>query len=93
MQKFKIIGKPLLVGKYVEGKKERIEVLMTENEYLMMHSEELMRKLRNTDNSGRYVRPRIHNVCMRTHYIRTQIDHARGWPRLTCLGKLGVCHI
>ena len=63
MQKFKIIGKPLLGEKYVEG---NIEELMRENEELMMHSEELMRKLRNTDNSVQYVRPRMHNMCAHT---------------------------
>ena len=60
MQKFKIIGKPLQGKKEVEG---NIEELMRENEKLMMHSEELMRILRNTDNSGHYVRPRTNNVC------------------------------
>ena len=41
---------------------------MRENEERMMHSEELMRKLRNTDNSGHYVRPCTHNV--RVHALR-----------------------
>ena len=42
--------------------KENIEELVRENEELMMHSEKLMRKLRNADNSGHYVRQRTHNV-------------------------------
>ena len=50
--------------------KERIEELMRENKEHMMHSEEPMRKLRNTDNSGHYVRQRTHNVladALRSH--------------------------
>ena len=48
-------------GFFIEGYWE-IEKLMREYEELMIHSEEFMRKLRNTDNSGHYVRPHTHNV-------------------------------
>ena len=56
MQKFKILGQTLL------GKSK-----WTEIEELMRENEELMRKLRNTDNSGHYVRQRTNNV--RAHAI------------------------
>ena len=49
--------------------KKEIEELMRENEEFMMHSEVLMRKLINTDNSGHYVRPRRQNV--RAHALRS----------------------
>ena len=48
---------------------------MRENEERMMHSEELMRKLRNTDKSGCYVRPCTHNVhahTLHSHQNRPQ---------------------
>ena len=58
--------------KYVEG---NIEELVRENEELMMHTEELMKKLRNTDNSGRYVRPRTHN--MHAHTLHSHPNRPR----------------
>ena len=47
MQKFKIIGNPLLGEKYVEGKKK----------------EEGKKKKNNAKFSGHYVCPRTHNIC------------------------------
>ena len=52
MQKFKIVGKPLLGEKYVEGKKKERK----------KEGRRRRRKKNNAKLSGQYVRPRTHNV-------------------------------
>ena len=59
MQKFKIVGKPLLGEKYVEGKKKKEEKKEEE-------------KKNNAKFSSHYVRPRTHaqRSCARTTFAR-----------------------
>ena len=58
MQKFKLIGKPLLGEKYVEGKKKERK-----------KEEERRRRKNNAKFSGHYFRPCTHNV--RAHTLRS----------------------
>ena len=66
MQKFKIIGKPLLGEKYVEGRRKEERIMPTHN----VRAHALHSHQNNAKFSGHYVRPRTDNV-QRTQYIRT----------------------